>query len=102
MAKEEKKAKSTAEANEEQEAQHVIVVKMADNAGSMAVVPGVRGWQGPVLDRDNCCNCDKGGKWDHSTQELKEAPSNPKWANFPGFYFPKRYVKSNKNTICNP
>ena len=43
MAKEEKKAKSTAEANEEQEAQHVIVVKMADNAGSMAVVPGVRG-----------------------------------------------------------
>ena len=36
-------AKSTAEANEEQEAQHVIVVKMADNAGSMAVVSGVRG-----------------------------------------------------------
>ena len=30
------------------------------------------------------------------------APSNPKRANFPGFCFPKRYVKSNKNTLFNP
>ena len=30
------------------------------------------------------------------------APSNPKWASFPDFYFPERDVKSNKNTLCNP
>jgi hypothetical protein len=29
-------------------------------------------------------------------------PSNPKWATFPYFYFSKRYVKLNKNTLCNP
>ena len=28
--------------------------------------------------------------------------SKPKWANFPSFYFPKRYLESNKNTLCNP
>ena len=35
-------------------------------------------------------------------QGLLQVPSNPKWATFPGFYFPNRYVKSNKNTLCNP
>jgi hypothetical protein len=30
------------------------------------------------------------------------APSNPKWSPFSGFYFPKRYAKSNKNTLGNP
>ena len=28
-------------------------------------------------------------------------PSNPKWATFTGVYFPKRCVKSNKNTLCD-
>ena len=35
-------------------------------------------------------------------EEAVKAPLIPKWATFPDFYFPKRYVKSNKNTLCNP
>ena len=30
-----------------------------------------------------------------------QVPSNPKWATFQDFCFPKRYVKSNKNALCN-
>ena len=48
----------------------------------------------------------RGATYVDSDQEyenkVEEAPSNPKWALFPGFYFPKKYVKSNKTTLGNP
>ena len=34
--------------------------------------------------------------------DAQVAPSNPKWANFLGFYFQKIYLESSKKTLCNP